>query len=266
MPAQPTRRTKADYFNEQNGRYGGNNTMWTPSSAAHQSNPNISNPQLQQFSSSHSGVTESSPRTTVLHQYPPGSATENSSDPGEPEGRQVYQIPRNPRQTLQYHQSGYAPAPSEAGGESVAIDRSDYIPPPSYSPPSAHTMPGPPLDTKAVYVADASPWHSQTSHQPLSSTDVDVIARRVYDLIRSGSSAGGSSAGGDLNRARDDRLSAMSESVYSGIQSELSTSDPGQAQVQQAVRRMLARDQSTIPALSRQDAKGASKTHEKPLL
>lgn len=260
--AQPARRTKADYFNEQSGRYGGNNSPWASLSAHGRSNPNSSNPQLQQLSSTYSGMSESPPPTTIaLHQYPPRSATENSSEPGSSEPRQVYQIPRNPLQTLQHPQSGYVPAPSEAGGESIAIDRSDYIPPPSYSPPSAHSMPAPSLDAKATYTTSNtntfSPWHSQSSHQGLSAADVDVIAKRVYDLMRSGSSTGGSSAGGgsgDPNRPRDDRLSAMSESVYSGLQSELGTSDADQAQIQQAVRLLLERDRtnSTAPASGKQ--------------
>ncbi|PVF95271.1 hypothetical protein CPB86DRAFT_788252 [Serendipita vermifera] len=210
---------------------------------------------------------ESPPATSLVHQYPPGSGTDYSSDPSSSASPPATVIT-----TSQYHPSHHQPAqrrrhppaPSTVG-ESVLIDDPDYVPPPSYSPPPSNVGHGQLLsritegrDSKAIYegtaedssgsstnwLSPASPRRplpnaqgtantgSFSSHPPnqptLSQADIDGIARRVVDLMRSAPSS--TAEGGDV------RGSIASDSRYSHV----STADAQNPQVQQAVRALLS--------------------------
>ncbi|KAG8870273.1 hypothetical protein FRC20_012065 [Serendipita sp. 405] len=201
--------------------------------------------------SGYSGGTESrAPTSIVTHQYPPaassgtgGSSEPSSYDPPRPiQQQQQQQSPpsrHGPPSRIQQPlpQQMYAIEPSEVG-ESVIIDRSDYIPPPSYSPPATNHARQSSTRSKAIYDVSRTDGRDSlapplptdlrnTTSQNLSATDVDIIARRVVDLMRSGSSVGGSSVTG----------------FGEGTGSDYSTATADHPQVQQAVRRLLAKEE-----------------------
>jgi hypothetical protein len=180
-------------------------------------------------------------RHTSISQYPP-SGTEFSS----PVPVVMQPLPEATAQSSRR----YGPPPSTVG-ESVLIDDSDYTAPPSYSPPSSNhprhsvrreipekaTYEGTggssgssanllsPNSTHQVLPGGLAPGTSGS--QTLSRADIDVIARRVADIIRAPSST--------------------TDSQYSGV----SSSDAANPQVQQAVRVLLAGDEEhpqTTPA------------------
>lgn len=164
---------------------------------------------------------ESPPPTSILNSHPAFSVTEMSFGPSS-------SLPDLPVPRRRH----YA-APS-AAGESVLIDDPNYIPPPSYSPPPTNhprikqsiqqTISG-----KAVYDGpDDSGIHEQPlpPSQTLSPADIDTIARRVVDLMRS-----------------PDDLTGTSNTRESGR--SLEAQNP---QVQQAIRTLLSRQDNSNPS------------------
>jgi hypothetical protein len=170
-------------------------------------------------------------RHTSISQYPPSGTEFSSPVP-------VFMQPL-PESTSQSSRR-YGPPPSTVVGESVLIDESDYIAPPSYSPPPSnhprHSVRRG-VQEKATYggtedsggssanllspnsthqALPGAPAPGTPGSQMLSQADIDVIARRVADIMRSPSSTTGSQ--------------------YSGV----SSSDAANPQVQQAVRVLLA--------------------------
>lgn len=195
------------------------------------------------------------------HSYPPGSATEVTDDPEDSNSASPRIGSFSPNQSRPSHPSHQtpgsiqrssshhhvpAPAPPSTVGESVLIDDPDYIPPPSYSPGPSNLPRQTSLmqRSKAAYEGTSSnssrafsPASSQRPlpHNPsqqLSQQEVDVIARRVVDLLRSGSSVGGSSVVGS--------------GVGSGTGSEISMSsnEVANPQVQQAIKALLGKEGS----------------------
>ncbi|KAG8835007.1 hypothetical protein FRC17_005855 [Serendipita sp. 399] len=265
----PPRRGKGDdvYYHEEGGRFV-RSSPWTSLTSQNQSRGNLASgssaagggPHLVPpgAASSYSGGTQNpAPTSIVSHQYPPaGSSTERSSEPSSYDTPRAHQQPQQPQPLIQQQQQHvasriYHRAPSEAG-ESVIIDRSDYIPPPSYSPPmTANHLRQSSTRSKALYDVSRTTPHTTTtpttkvspsSNKPyaspgaaenpnLSSTEVDRIARRVVDIMRSEGSTTGRGGG--------------TSSVYSGTTSDVSgvtTATADDPQVQQAVRALLAKE------------------------
>jgi hypothetical protein len=209
---------------------------------------------------------ESPPATSIAHQYPPGSGTDYSSDPSSSASPPVTVITNSSRPAPS--QRRHHPPPPSTVGESVLIDDPDYVPPPSYSPPPSNIGHAPLLsriaegrDSKAIYEGTAedssgsstnwlSPASSRrplphapgtavsgsfSSHPPnqptLSQADIDGIARRVVDLMRSSSPP--STTGGDV------RGSVATDPRWSHV----SSAEAQNPQVQQAVRALLSQNE-----------------------
>lgn len=235
MYVQPPQRSKgAEAAN--NSRYV-RNSPWASLTSNNPSRPNVAGSESERLDSSNSATESIQPTSPTHSQYPP--STEISSDSSRVPGVIRPLIP-------QTTQRRYAPAPSTVG-ESVLIDDPDYVAPPSYSPPPSN-HPGQSmhqaLQEKAIYEGQedssgsSTNWlspvssrrplpgapMSSSSHGPaqaLSQSDIDVIARRVADIMRSTPS----------NTATGSRFS------------EVSSSDVANPQVQQAVRALLERDE-----------------------
>jgi hypothetical protein len=244
------RRTKGTEANS-NPRYV-RSSPWASQTSQNRSRPNVGDEPGTPHNAANSGYSGSS-APSGGHPYPPGSATEvtehtEDSTSTSPRVMHIQSSPIN--QQTQPSRSDPAslrpvpvpvPPPSTVG-ESVLIDDPNYVPPPSYSPgPTNHPRHTSPMRrSKAAYEGTSSgssnalspssmPLFLQNPSQALSQDEVDVIARRVVDMLRSGSSGAESSV--------------LGAGTSTGSDITMSTSDiSANPQVQQAVRVLLGRE------------------------
>jgi len=232
VPPQPARTKGAEAASS--SRYV-RSSPWASLTSNNHSRPNVAGSSRAQsgLDSSQSPTESLRPTSMSQSQYPPSSEYPESS------GGLTATQPLLPNPSSRSR----VPPPSTVG-ESVLIDESDYIAPPSYSPPSnqPRTSVQPGGREKATYegpedsggsstnwlspatTSRALPTGSSTvSHgtsQGLSTADIDSIARRVVEFMRAPASSTGS---------------------------EVSSSDMTNPQVQQAVRVLLANEDTRPP-------------------
>jgi hypothetical protein len=228
MLLSPQRRKGAEA--NSNPRYV-RSSPWASQTSQNRSRPNFGDEHNNPNNGAHSSYSGSS-APSGGHIYPPGSATEVTDDAGDAEDAtstsprvmhtQPSQIHRG-TQPSRSHRPVPVPAPPSTVGESVLIDDSNYIPPPSYSPgPTNHPRHTSPMrHSKAAYEGTSSgssnalspssiPLLLQNPSQTLSQDEVDVIARRVVDMLRSSSSGAessvvtGTSTGSDITMSNSD--------------------------------------------------------------